>query len=94
MKRVTKHVYETSDGKPFDIKADAEKHEARLKIAEFFSGAEAEGDFSLGENAASHIIDNLDDFAEIIRPLIRKPRAAKAEAKADEYEAKMKGKAA
>lgn len=97
MRKVTKHVFETSDGTAFDIKVDAEKHEARLSLAEPFdgSGIDWDDDFSQGEIAASAIIDNLDRFAEIIRPLIRKPRKAKDEAKADEYEAAMKkGKAA
>lgn len=85
MKKVTKHVYETSDGKPFDIKVDAEKHEAGLSFAAFFGG-----DQHNGPEIAKSIMADLDAFAEIIRPLIRKPRAAKAEAQADDYEAEMK----
>ena len=86
MKKVTKHIFETSDGKPFDIKADAEKHEAGLSLAAFFGDDAPDID---GHEVAAHIIDDLDRFAEIIRPLIRKPRAAKAEAQADDYEAQM-----
>lgn len=84
MKKITKHVYETSDGKPFDIKADAEKHEAGLELAAFFDSKVE------GIEVAGQILDNLDAFAEIIRPLIRKPRGARAEAQADDYEAEMK----
>jgi hypothetical protein len=88
MKKITKHVYETSDGKAFDIKADAEKHEGYLSLGKFFE--------EFGDAAPAQVIMlELNAFAEIIRPLIRKPRAAKAEAQADDYEAQMKkGKAA
>lgn len=98
IRKVTKHVFETSDGKPFDVKGKAQAHQARLDIAELLDSAEYDGDFSFGENAASAIIDSLGAFAEIIRPLIRKPRGkAAAEVQADEYEAALaeaKGKAA
>ena len=89
MRKVTKHVYETTAGKPFDIKEDAEKHQARLDLAGLFEASEFDGDFTFGENAASAVFDHFDKFAEVLRPLLRKPRAAKAEATADEYEAQM-----
>lgn len=84
MKKITKHVFETSDGQAFDVKADAERHEVELNLAAFFGNSETSG-----ESIAETILDNLDAFAEIIRPLIRKPRKAKAEAQADDYEAAM-----
>ena len=96
MRKVTKHVYETSDGKPFDIKADAEKHEAKLSLVKFFEDFGNDPSEEVTTTTAAAIIDNLDRFAEIIRPLIRKPRAAKATP--EEYEALLaeprKGKAA
>ena len=95
MKKITKHVFETSDGKAFDVKADAEKHEAGLGLEQFFGDVCPTLESYL---IAEGILDNLDAFAEIIRPLIRKPRKAKAEAQADSYQAAMakpaKGKAA
>jgi hypothetical protein len=95
MKKITKHVFVTSDGKPFDIKVDAEKHEAGLDLVQFFLGTKHfHGLEQEAKDAVSAILDNLDDFAEIIRPLIRKPRGARAEAQADDYEAEMKGRAA
>jgi hypothetical protein len=97
IRKVTKHVFETSAGKPFDDKASAAKHQARLDLAEFFNVPALDG----GEGVADQIIDNLDAFAEIIRPLIKKPRGkASGEAQADDYEAAIaeakpaKGKAA
>lgn len=91
MRKVTKHVYETSDGKAFDIKEDAIRHESGLTLADFLDEHfPASADCSPGTAMAEVILDNLDDFAKIIRPLIRKPRTAKAEAQADEYEAAMK----
>ena len=93
MRKVTKHVFETSDGKAFDIKAEAERHQARLDLAGLFEASEFDGDSTFGENAASAIIDHLDHFAAVLRPLLRKPRAANAEATADDYEAQM-GRAA
>ena len=90
MKRVM--GYEV-DGKIYYSKAEAEGAQARLNLAEFFGGPDHNG-----PEVAKSIFDNLDAFAEIIRPLIRKPRTAKAEVQADEYEAAIagpkKGKAA
>ena len=96
MRKVTKHVFVTSDDKTFDIKEDAERHQARLDLAALFEASEFDGDFTFGENAASAIIDHLDHFAVVLRPLLRKPRDAKATPEA--YEAMLgepkKGKAA
>jgi hypothetical protein len=89
MRKVTKHVWESDDGQAFDTKAEAEKHDARMALDKFFQplGEDAEiDDYPL---ISTHILADLDRFAEIIRPLIRRPRAAKAEAQADDYEAQM-----
>ena len=95
MKKVTKHVFETSDGKAFDVKAEAEKHECYIALEKFFEAhlSYDDEDGPGQADTASAVVDNLDAFAEIIRPLIRKPRAAKAEAQADDYEAAMDGAA-
>lgn len=85
MKRVTKYVFETSDGKAFDIREEAERHESELSLAAFFSEDAELGDETL---ITGHIIDNLDRFAEIIRPMIRKPRGSKATVA--EYEEMLK----
>lgn len=68
-------VYTASDGKVFDSKAEAEKHQARLSLANWFK---ADVDDATANNLVRSITDDLDGFREVIAPLIRKPRSPKA----------------
>ena len=68
---IRKTIYQTSDGAVFDSADDAERYERKLALEEFFTG---KGMDVAADPVATAILDNLDAFGDIIRPMIKQRR--------------------
>lgn len=69
-------VYTTSDGKAFDNKDKAMKHQAEINLRGFFLSS-VDGNEATAALVAQSILDDLDGFREVLGPLVRKPRGSK-----------------
>ena len=74
-------VWGASDGKSFDNKADAARHQSILNLRAWFQA-------TVDEASAVQLVDaitsDVDGFREIVHPILAKPRAPRGSKKAAE----------
>ena len=66
-------VWNTTDGKSFDDKGKAERHQDELNLVSFFRSA-VDGDEATAIRVAQTIIDDPEGFRECAGVVLRKPR--------------------
>lgn len=74
LKRVRTTVWETSDGKRFNTRPEAERHEKCFRLAKLLYGEVSELSLEGAEEAANALLSNREGFVIALLPTKEQPK--------------------